>query len=169
MIEEREFDLQWEGRRCVVQQIGSKAARSVARRLLNTIGAALHEIGQAGGEVNFDLVAAGAVMERLSDETLDWLTDTFARVTRVEREAGSEEWLKPSDVSELAFGGGQGLERWRRWLFFCVEMSCGDFFAGALAEAGRRQAQAKANLSPTTSPRPTSFTASQRAASTTTA
>jgi len=169
MIEEREFELDWEGRRCVVQQLGSKAARSVARRLLNTIGAALHELGQAGQTVNFDLLAAGAVMERIDDETLDWLTDTFVRVTRIEREAGSEEWLSPKDVSELAFGGGQGLERWRRWLFFCVEMSCGDFFAGALAEASRRQAQAKASLSPTTSPRPTSFTASPRAANTTTA
>jgi hypothetical protein len=162
MIESREFDLEWEGRRCVVDQLGAKPARQVARRLLNLLGSALTELGASGADANMDVTALGALLQRLSDQDTEWLTDTFSRVTRIEREPGSEDWIPPSQVPDLVFGGGAGLKRWFRWLVFCVEMSCGDFFAGALAEAAERQARmaAKSSLSPTTSPSRTSSTAS---------
>jgi hypothetical protein len=147
----REFDMEWTGRRCRVNPLGAKQARHVARRLLNTAGAALKDAGMAGGEANSDIVALGAVMAKLDDETLDWLTDTFSKVTRIEKEPGSDDWIAPNLIQDMVFGGGEGLRRWFRWLAFCVEMSCGDFFAGLLAEAARVR-QAAAQKSPNPSP-----------------
>jgi hypothetical protein len=169
MIETREFDLQWEGRRCVVEQLGAKPARQVARRLLNTVGGAIAEVGHAGGEANFDVLALGAVLQRIDESTTEWLTDTFMKVTRIEKEPGTEEWIPLSQVPDLVFGGGAGLRRWFRWIAFCVEMSCGDFFAGALAEAEARLKQLRPNLYQNISSSRTSSTASQPAASTPTA
>lgn len=171
MIETREFDLQWDGRRCQVDQLGAKAARAVTVRLGNIIGTALREVGTGGGSVaNLDLSAAGAVLERLDAVTAEALTDTFLKVTRIEADPGTEEWVDAAKVQDLVFGGGDGLERWRRWLVFCVEMSCGAFFRGALVEAeARTRAAAKRNPSPTTSSSPTSSIGSPRAESTPTA
>src|SRR4051812_861120 len=110
MSDEREtinVDLDWEGRRCIVKQLGAKPARAVARRLLNTAGPGIRGAGHVGGVASVEAVTAvaiGAILERLDDETNDWLTDTFAKVTSIESAAGSDTWLKPHEVSELAFG-----------------------------------------------------------------
>ena len=169
MIETREFDLQWEGRRCTVNQLPAKAARQVAVRLANLIGTALRGVGESGSigsdckDLTLELVGAGSVLERLGEADVDWLTQTFMKVTEVENEAGSEVWVNPKEVEDLVFGGGAGLERWRRWLMFCIEMSCGDFFAGASAQAGALQKGAAKRTSPSqhTSPSRTSSIGSQ--------
>ena len=82
---------------------------------------------------------AGGHLEKLDDATIEWLTQTFIKVTEVEREAGADEWLNPKDVSELGFGGGDGLARWFRWMAFCLDMTCSDFFVAAFSEFKKRQ------------------------------
>lgn len=157
----REYDIRWGGRRCTVNPLGAKQARYVARRLLNTVGEALREAGASGGAANLDVVALGALFARLDDATLDWLTDTFSKVTRIEKEAGADEWTHPNAIADLVFGGGEGLNRWFGWLAFCVDMSCRDFFEGLLAEIKARQGLTKsASPSPSTSSRSGSSTAS---------
>jgi hypothetical protein len=153
--EPREFDLDWEGRRCIVHELGALQARQVARRMANVIGLAIkesvasagldHDVLVAGG------VAMGAVLERLDDATIEWLTQTFTKQTQVETEPGSDTWLSPKDVSELVFGGGDGLARWLRWMSFCLEMTCADFFRVAFSEVVRLQARGKAVTGPSTS------------------
>jgi hypothetical protein len=165
MIEMREFDLEWEGRRCLVEQLGAMQARQVARRLINVVGTAIREsaVGAVDREIAVaGIMASGAILERLDDATIEWLTQTFLKVTRIEREAGSEDWLLPKDVQDLVFGGGPGLARWLRWMSFCLDMSCADFFAAAFAEARRLQTKAskqtdlihKPPVSPSPSPSP---------------
>lgn len=180
MREPRDFDIAWEGRRCIVNELGAAQARQVARRIANVIGTAVRE---GAGSVDKDvqvagLIATGAILERLDDATIEWLTQTFAKATMIETEAGTETWIPSRDVSELAFGGGEGLARWIRWMTFCLEMTCADFFRAAFAEFARIQGVTTkatssspktngmssnspspgASPSQTTSPRPGSFT-----------
>lgn len=143
--------LDWEGRRCTVTALGSKQARAVTARLLNSIGAALHEAGLAGPEANSDVVALGGFLTRLKEADLEWLTEVFYKVTRIERNPGEADFVSPSQFPDLVFGGGKGLTRWFKWLAFCVEMNCGDFFAEARAEIAKRQAATKAKASPSQS------------------
>ena len=174
MREPREFDIAWEGRRCIVHELGSMQARQVARRIANLVGTAVREGAAAGVDKDVQIagmMAGGAILERLDEQTVEWLTQTFIKVTQVEREAGADEWLSPKDVSELVFGGGDGLARWLRWMAFCLDMTCSDFFAAAFSEFKARtgKAQKIANgaaahpsmpsPSPTTSRTPGTFTA----------
>lgn len=178
MREPREFDLQWEGRRCIVRELGAAEARHVARRVTNVVGTALREGGSAGLEAHVQvagLIAAGSILERLDDATLDWLTGVFAKATSVESQPGSGVWLSPKDVHDLVFGGGDGLARWFRWLVFCLDLTCSDFFAAAFAEFQKLQTKATGSVSsasqtrspsngaspsPSTSPMPGTFTGS---------
>lgn len=173
MIETHEFDLDWEGRRCRVRDLSSVQARQVVRRISNIVGKAVREGAQAGVDADLQvagIIAMGAVLETLDDATVEWLTQTFGKVTEIETEAGSDEWVEPRHVSELVFGGGHGAARWLRWMSFCLEVSCADFFAAASAEFKRLKskagAKAKATVpevmaspSPTTSSRTGTFTA----------
>jgi hypothetical protein len=170
-LEPHEFDIDWEGRRCVVQELPAKDARQVARRVVNAMGAALKETakpGIEGLEIQVAMVGAiGAVFEKLDEPTLEWITTTFMKQTLVERESGTEEFIPLKEVEALVFGGGAGLKRWARWLRFSVEMTCGDFFADAFASLREKTAKGQtvpltttkaASASPTTSPRSGSFT-----------
>lgn len=150
MLERAEFDLQWEDRRCVIDQLGAKDARHVAAKLLQVLGDALTSVD---GDMS-ELAAAGTVIARAKPELLDWLTDTFVKVTRIERNPGDEDWASPKEFIDLVFGGGEGLNRWMRWLVFCVEYSCAPFFSGLVAEAARLQTRVRANGSQTTSSKP---------------
>jgi hypothetical protein len=112
------------------------------------------------------LIGIGTVLETLDDGTTTWLTNTFTEATTVETEPGSDEMVPLKSVQELCFSGSDGLARWMRWLAFCVETSCGDFFAVAFAEAKRLQTKASptsspkaASGSPNTSSRTGTFTA----------
>jgi hypothetical protein len=150
MREPREFDLQWEGRRCIVQELGAAQARQVARRVANVFGAAVREAGAAGVDRDVmvaAVMAGGSVLERLDDQTLEWLTQTFIKVTQVETAPGSETWVTPREMPDFVFGGGEGLARWFRWLAFCLDMTCSDFFAVAFSEIRRLQTKAGVNLS----------------------
>jgi hypothetical protein len=154
---EKPFDLQWDGRACIVKQLGSKAAMEVARRIMNIVGGALKEAGKAGDGSHEDIVAAGAVLERIDDATLQFLTSVFCKVTSIETDAGSQIWMKPNEIPDLVFGGGPGLKRWMRWLRFCIEMSCGDFFAelrAAQKAATRTQKAATRTQTASASPSP---------------
>ena len=173
MKQAHEFDLGWDGRRCIVEDLGAQQARQVARRIANVVGTAVREGGnatnlsrdvQAAG-----LVAMGSILEKLDDATIEWLTQTFAKVTRIEREPGSDDWLPQKDVNEHVFGGGDGLARWLRWMTFCLEITCADFFRAAFAEFSRLQrgpvkadpaSPNGASASPMGSSKPGIFTAS---------
>jgi hypothetical protein len=155
MRQQHEFDLGWEGRRCLVTDLGAMQARQVARRVTNVIGTAVREAGSASLDREAQIagiIATGAVLERLDDATLEWLTQTFSKATLIERDPGTEQWLAPKDVVDLAFGGGEGLARWLKWIAFCLEITCADFFRAAFAEFMRIQAKAKVPLSSPTSP-----------------
>ena len=165
MLERTEFDLQWEDRRCVIDQLGAKDARHVAARLLQVLGDALTSVN---GDMQ-EIAAAGAVISRAKPELLDWLTETFVKVTRIERTPGDEDWASPKEFIDLVFGGGDGLKRWMRWLVFCVEYSCAPFFAGLVEEARRLQTRVRANGSQSTSSMPGISTESRPAANTRTA
>lgn len=172
-IEPKEVDLDWEGRRCVVHELGAKDARGVARRISNIIGAGIRASATSEKVAELDLqvaaiVAGGAVLEQLDDATVEWLTQTFMRQTLIEREAGTEDFAPLKDVEALVFAGGAGLRRWWRWIRFCVEMTCGDFFADAIVSLRRRVEMpaattpaptTMASTSPSTSTRSGSFTA----------
>lgn len=156
MREPKDFDIDWEGRRCIVNELGAMPARQVARRITNVVGTAVRE-GASGIDKDVQvagLMATGAILERLDDGTLDWLTQTFYKQTTVETEPGSETFIPMRDVSELVFGGGDGLARWMRWLSFCLEMTCADFFRAAFAEFQRMQTTAKAGTSKAMSTKP---------------
>lgn len=152
MLEQTEFDLQWEDRRCVIDQLGAKDARHVAARLLQVLGEALASADIRGDMA--EVAAAGALISRAKPELLDWLTDTFLKVTKIERDPGEENWASPKEFIDLVFGGGYGLKRWLRWLVFCVEHSCAPFFSGLFEEGARLQTRVRANGSQKSSPRP---------------
>lgn len=148
-----DFDLDFEGRRCIVSELGAKQARAVTARLLNSFGGALHEAGLAGPDANADVVALGGFLERLKEADLEWLTDAFYKVTKVEKEVGGGEFVNVAQIHDLVFGGGVGMVRWFKWLAFCVELTCGAFFAEARSEVAKRQtATKKASPSQTGSP-----------------
>jgi hypothetical protein len=172
VISQHEFDLDWEGRRCFVQDLGAQQAREVARRIANVIGTAVRQGAGSGGDADVQvagMVAMGSVLEKLDDSTIEFLTTTFMRKTFIEREAGTEQFLNPKEVSELVFSGGVGLARWFRWMSFCLEITCADFFAAAFAELTKLRSKATkatttfdpvtASPSPTTSARSGTFTA----------
>lgn len=172
MIQQHEFDLDWEGRRCLVTDLGAQQARQVARRITNVVGTAVREAASAGGNTEVQVAGAmamGAVLEKLDEPTVEFLTTTFMRVTLIEREPGTEDWMNPKEISDLVFSGGQGLARWFRWLSFCLEITCSDFFSAAFAELTKLRSKAStattkfdpvtASPSPTTSPRNGTFTA----------
>ncbi len=141
MREPREFDMEWEGRRCIVHELSARDARSVARRIGNILGAAIKDGAAAGIDKDVQIagmMAGGALLERLDEATVEWLTQTFVKATQIEREPGSDEWLSPKDVSEFVFGGSDGLARWLRWMAFCLDMTCSDFFAVAFTEFQKR-------------------------------
>jgi hypothetical protein len=144
-----------------MNQLPAKQARQVARRLANAIGSGLRRAGSTATSVlEADVfAAAGGMLEELNDETLDFLHDTFAAVTFVEREAGTENWVSVREYNDLLFGGGPGLTRWFRWIRFGLEASCGDFF-GELRRMGESAGILNTSRSQPTSMRPGSFTGS---------
>jgi hypothetical protein len=168
VIEFREVPMEGlEGRRLRIQQLGAKEARSVARRLLNVVGTALREAGgNVAGQV--EIIAIGAILERIDDATVEYLTDTFEKVTSMEDTAGSEGWMPVAKARDIVFGAGKGLARWYVWMRACIEFSCGDFFTGLLAEA-RSLRGASPNASQNASRTSGSFTDSRPVAATRTA
>lgn len=148
-----EFDIGWDGRRCQVTELSSQPALQVGCRILNLVGSAIREgAGSANvGEMDAlvaGMLAVGAVLERLDAQTLDWLTVTFMKETRIEAEPGTGNFIEIAAVRDLAFGGGAGLARWTRWLAFSIDLNCSDFFAAAFAEATRLQSTTKAKMDP---------------------
>jgi hypothetical protein len=162
--EPREFDLKWEGRACTVHELGALASQQVAVRMLNILGKGMRE-GMSSGTLSSELevlalIGVGAVLEQLTEDTAKWLTKTFAAVTLVEAEAGGGEMLELKDVQELAFRGPEGLARWLRWLTFCVETSCGDFFAAAFADLKRLKPVKAPTTTATAAPNPSTASGS---------
>lgn len=157
------LDLEWDGRRFIFTELGAKDARQVARRVANIIGGALREA--AGGkdvsksEVESAIIAAGgAVLERLDDATIEWLTATFQRQTMIERDANGDDYVPLREVEALVFSGGTGLSRWYRWMRQCLELTCGDFFATAFAELKAKAVAPTAAVPLTTAPSPSQKT-----------
>ncbi|HET9396465.1 MAG TPA: hypothetical protein VFO36_10440, partial [Nitrospiraceae bacterium] len=150
-LEEMEIDLQWEGRRCRIGQLNAKDSRAVIAKMLGIIGKGFREVGGHGLDETVETIVAGTALQSLDAVTLDWLTDMFVKVTYIESEAGTERWLSPREVIDLAFGGGEGSARWGRWLAACVRWSCGPFFVAALDEA--KKLQRAQTPSPITSPK----------------
>lgn len=152
-IGQHEHNIDWEGRRCIVSELGAKQARAVATRVMNTIGGAFREAGAAGSDTNVELVAIGGVLQRLTEADVEWFTATFQAVTKIERTPGEEDFVQPNAFPDLVFGGGEGLTRWFKWMAFCLELNVGPFIAAAKAEGAARQAAAikRASQSPNTS------------------
>jgi hypothetical protein len=163
-----EFDLKWEGRRCVVTELASLPARQLARRLANIIGKAMRDASKGVLDLDVQMIGMlgiGSMLEQLDDDTSNWLTNTFAAVTYVEREAGGGDMVLLKDVQELVFRGSDGLARWARWLAFCIEASCGDFFVEAFAEAKKLLPQQTAKASTATATTPASASLSTSSSS----
>jgi hypothetical protein len=172
-VDTLEFDLQWEGRRCRVEQLASKASHAVAVRLLNLLGRAVRQAGQSATVESIEAVGLGALLEGIDTSVTDWLEATFSKVTYIEREAGSEDWAHPTEFPDLVWGGSDGSARWIRWLIFCLDTSCSPFFYAAWSELKARQTRimkvTAENASPMTSHENGSSTGSRRAGSTATA
>lgn len=170
-------DLQWEGRRCIVNDLNSKTGREVIRRIGSLVGQGIEDAAKAGLDANVEVAGAlafGGIIKRLDQNTVEWLTSTFLTVTLVESEPGNEQWVPAKSVEELLFGGSAGQGRWFRWISFCLENACGDFFAAAFARFSRARASVSmmgsktrldpahpngASPSPSTSSSPGGFTA----------
>lgn len=162
------LDLEWDGRRFIFNELGAKEARQVARRVANIFGGALRDAAAGRDmskvEVEAAIIAAGgAVLERLDDATIEWLTSTFQRQTMIERDAHTEDYVPLREVEALAFGGGTGLSRWYRWMRQCLELTCGDFFATAFGELkSKAVGQTAAAVPLTTAPSPSPNTYKRR-------
>lgn len=132
MLGEKEVWLGGSGRHVKIAQLPALEARHTARLLANALGRSMRgtvkiDPAKALGEQDVDFVGAlGAVLEGLDDATLDTLTNTFAKRTKVETDDGK--WSPLPSVIDVVFGGGEGLADWLEWLKACVEFSCGPFF-----------------------------------------
>jgi hypothetical protein len=133
LLGEKEIWLSGSGRHCKIGQLNALEARHTARILANAIGRGLKgtvkvDPGKPLEEQEVDLVGAlGTVLEDLDDKTLDTLTETFAKRTKIQSDDGK--WTSLSGCIDLVFGGGEGLADWFEWLYASVEFSCGPFFA----------------------------------------
>ena len=163
MLGEKEIWLSGSGRHCKIGQLNALEARHTARMLANTIGRGLKgtvkiDPTKSMGDQEVDLVGAlGKVLEDIDDKTLDTLTDTFAKRTKIQSDDGK--WTSLSGCIDLVFGGGDGLADWFEWLYAAVEFSCGPFFARlsglktlvGSSKASPEAAPAQASTSPTES------------------
>lgn len=132
MLGEKEIWLSGSGRHCKIAQLSAIEARHTARILANALGRSLRQSVKIDptkplAEQEIDVIGAlGGVLEGLDDATLDTLTNTFAKRTKVSTDDGK--WTPLSSVIDLVFGGGDGLADWAEWLKECVLYSCGPFF-----------------------------------------
>ncbi len=181
MLGEKEIWLSGSGRHVKIGQLGALEARHTARLLANAIGRGLRGAAKPGAgtdaksrattakdllEQDVDVLGAlGTMLEELDDATLDALTNTFTKKTKVETDDGK--WTPLSSVVDVVFGGGEGLADWFEWLSAAVEFSCGPFF-GRLLGLKERVASLKSapSVVPESPPSPTestgSFTGSPR-------
>ncbi len=155
MLGEKEIWLSGSGRHVKVGQLGALEARHTARMLGNVLGRGLKgtikiAAGKELTEQEVDIIGAiGAVLENLDDETLDTLTNTFAKKTKVETDDG--QWTPLTSVMDVVFGGGEGLGDWAEWLQACVEFSCAPFFKRLL---GLKALVGSSTASPAAAPTP---------------
>jgi hypothetical protein len=149
LLGEKEIWLSGSGRHCKIGQLNALEARHTARILANVIGRGLKgavkvDPGKPLEEQDVDLIGAlGKVLEDIDDKTLDTLTDTFAKRTKIQSDDGK--WTSLSGCIDLVFGGGEGLADWFEWLYAAVEYSCGPFFA---RQGGLKTLVASSRVSP---------------------
>lgn len=140
MLGEKEIWLTASRRHCKIGQLSALEARHTARILANALGRSLRgsvkiDPTKPLAEQEIDVLGAlGGALEELDDATLDTLTNTFAKRTKVESDDGK--WAPLSSVIDLVFGGGDGLADWAEWLKECVLYSCGPFFRRLPALSG---------------------------------
>lgn len=138
MLGEKEIWLRGGSRHVKIGQLSALEARHTAVTIANVLGRSLKgtiKIDPQKGmlEQDVDLVGIlGSVLEGLDKETVDALTATFAKRTKVETDDGK--WTPLTSVMDLVFGGGEGLADWAEWLRHCVEFSCGPFLQRLLAQ-----------------------------------
>lgn len=125
-----------------VSQLGFGDARKVLRRGTAILAPAVAKLeGVKFGKVlDLDLSTVGgafsALLDRLTDEELDYFVETFAAVTQVKVGAGN--WTPLGPVMELHFAGPEGLRESVAWLRFCAELNFGPFSRGSEAGEGDR-------------------------------
>jgi hypothetical protein len=132
MLGEKEIWLSGSGRHVKIGQLSALEARHTACTIVNVLGKSMQgtiKVDPTKGmlEQDVDLVGIlGSVLERLDEKTVDALTTTFAKRTKVETDDGK--WTPLQSVIDVVFGGGEGLADWFEWLRACIEFSCGPFF-----------------------------------------
>lgn len=109
-----------------VTPLGFRKGRQAFTRLAKALGPALGaaesvtELAQGQG--------VNKVLERLvgevSDDDLDWFSETFAETTRFSRDG--ERWPTMRSAEQDALFGGN-LTLFFRWLMFCMEVNFSDF------------------------------------------
>lgn len=131
MLGEKEIWLSGSGRHVKIGQLGALEARHVACTIANVLGKSLRgtlkiDPSKPMLEQDIDFVGAlGAVLEQLDEKTVDALTATFSKHTKVQTDDGK--WTPLGSVVDLVFGGGEGLADWFEWLRAAIEFSCGPF------------------------------------------
>lgn len=127
-----------------VSQLGFGDARKVLARGGRLIAPALGKLDgvkSIGDALDLDIGSIGsalsAVLDRLTDEELDFFVETFAASTQVKIGA-SGSFVPLKQVMELHFAGGEGLRECWAWLRFAFELNFGPFSRGSEADAGGR-------------------------------
>ena len=106
-----------------VTQLKLKKARSMFTRLIGMLGPALGELA-AGGKPNL-ATAVQALSERMTDDNLTLVTETFGESTVIDAGDGKLPTLVPAFM-ETHFAGHFG--EMFQWLAFCIEVNYADFF-----------------------------------------
>jgi tail assembly chaperone len=143
---EKEIDGHW----FQVGGLDLRTERALYVRLARVVGPALAELARAGNGPAAAPGALRAVFEGLDEAEVDFLIDTFKKVTKVAFQSsnGSPVWV-PYQESVFESAASQF-----KWLWFCLEHQFADFLgssSGKIAElVGVLQTKASGSSSPKT-------------------
>jgi hypothetical protein len=126
----------------LITQLGAKQGKTVLARLLRIIGPAI--------EAN-DNEQIGKLMSGLTDAEIDFMCDTFARVTRVAttNAKGQDVEMVLSDIFDDHFAGKY--DSMLKWLWACLNVNYATFIKGLNIDAAKAKALAMqaAGMGPT--------------------
>lgn len=144
MIETDEVEI--DGTRYRVTQLGWKEGRRLLARLLKLIGPGLTEA--VGGSAKLedlggrDLASFAPAIREICQKNLetelDHLCDTFAKKTVINTDGG-EDFQQLSRIAELHFAGKY--KQMFEWLWFCLKVNYQDFWGGSIESAAVTSAE----------------------------
>lgn len=116
-----------------IQQLGSSDGRKVMTRVIKVMGPVTTQALAGGADDDTKMAkAVGKLCELLSDADLDYLCNTFSRVTRLSRNDDPSKELILAQVIEDHFAGKYGTML--AWLWACFKTNYSNFLDELPAE-----------------------------------